>query len=813
MQASQQTMAQRLKAYAGQLPVAGIADSVVRSLRQVPRLVVTAPPGAGKSTLLPLALLDSLKEGRILMLEPRRLAARQIAERMASMLGERVGQTVGYRVRFESKVSGQTRIEVLTEGILARMMVDDPTLDGVAMVVFDEFHERSLASDLALALARETQRLVRPDMQLLIMSATIDATAICLAFDAPHIESKGRMHHVDIRHADDTDAARCAADVASAVMMAHRQHQGDILAFLPGQAEIVKCSELLGDRLGQTVVCRLYGMLPPEEQRRAIMPLDDGRRKVVLATPIAETSITIEGVRVVIDSGLCRTQVFDPRNALGRLETVRITMDMANQRSGRAGRVADGVCYRLWTKATELRMADTRRPEMADADLAPLLLTVAAWGEADVNRLPWLTPPPKANVATARRLLVMLKAFHDDGRLSRHGRQLAALPCHPRIAQMMLKATTDRQKALAADVAALLEEKDPTGADGSADINTRISLLRDMRRRRTTGRWSRIALVAEQYRRMAHVAEDNAQPDPYATGALIASAYPERIAMAAGHARYKLATGDMVMIDDADELSACPLLAVASMDKRIFLASPLTAEALADIAEWRDSIAWDSRQGRINAQRELRVGALVIDAKPIDNLQREAVVAVMCEAARKEALSMFDFNADVQRQQRRIAAVAEWHPDMLLPDVGTEALVARVGEWLPLYAGRATTSAELKKIDLTEVMWGLLSYEQQTAVERLAPLHIVLPSGRRAKVDYRQGAEAPVVSVRLQECFGLTDTPCVDGGSRRVLMELLSPGFKPVQLTQDLRSFWQTTYPEVRKELRRRYPKHDWRDV
>ena len=796
-----------------QLPVGDIVEKVNLSLGNVPRLVVTAPPGAGKSTLLPLTLLDSIADGKILMLEPRRLAARQIAERMASMLGERVGQTVGYRVRFESKVSSLTRIEVLTEGILARMMVDDPTLDGVAMVVFDEFHERSLASDLALALVREAQQLVRSDIRIVIMSATIDATAICRAFDAPHIESKGRMHNVDIRHADDTDAARCAADVASAVMMAHRQHQGDILAFLPGQAEIMKCGELLHDRLGETTVCPLYGMLPPEEQRRAIIPLENGGRKVVLATPIAETSITIEGVRVVVDSGLCRTQVFDPRNALSRLETVRITMDMAKQRSGRAGRVAEGVCYRLWTKATELRMDDCRSPEIADADLAPLLLTVAAWGEADVFRLPWLTPPPKASVAMARRLLVMLKAFDEEGKLSRHGRQLASLPCHPRIAQMMLKATTDQHKALAADVAALLEEKDPMGADNDADINTRISLLRDMRRSRKTGRWSRIALVAEQYRRMVHVAEDNSQPDPYVTGLLIASAYPERIAMAAGHTRYKLATGDTVMLDEADELSACPLLAVASLDKRIFLASPLSMDSLADIAEWRDNITWDSRQGRITAQRELRVGALVIDAKPIEDLQREAVVEVMCEAAQKDALSMFDFNADVQRQQRRIATVAAWHPDMLLPDVSTSGLIARVGEWLPLYAGKATTSAELKKINLADVIWGLLSYEQQTAVDRLAPTHIVMPSGRRAKVDYRQGAEAPVVSVRLQECFGLTDTPCVDGGSRPVLMELLSPGFKPVQLTQDLRSFWQNTYPEVRKELRRRYPKHDWRDV
>ena len=800
-----------LSPYIHQFPVGEVAADVIRSLAATPRIIVTAPPGAGKSTLLPLLLLQSMPEGKILMLEPRRIAARQIAERMASMIGEAVGKTVGYRMRFETKVSATTRIEVLTEGIMTRMLVDDPTLDGVGMVIFDEFHERSLTSDTALALVRESQQIIRPDLLMVIMSATIDASALCQALDAPLIESQGRMHEVTIHHLEEADQRNCADITASAIKKAHREEQGDILAFLPGKGEIMRCCELLGESLGSTHIYPLYGLLSSEEQRKAIMPSRPGERKVVLATPIAETSLTIEGVKTVIDSGLCKTLVYDPRNGMSHLETVRISLDMAKQRSGRAGRTTDGTCYRLWSKATELRMDDCRQPEIEQADLSSTLLDIAAWGEDDIMDMPWLTPPPSSHAMQARQLLTNLGALDHDGHITPHGCQLALLPCHPRIAQMLIMAEDNKTKALAADIAALLEEKDILTDDSDADINTRIELLRNARRKKQTGRWKRIADIAEQYRRLAKMQEDNTPPAHYATGCLIASAYPERVAQQTEDGKYKLASGDIVTLSDDDALKTCPLLAVASVASRIFLASPLKKEDIEHMSTWQDNISWDSKQGRAIAISQQRLGSLILATRPIQTPDSQtAITEAICQAAMKEGLSMFDFNDDVLRMQRRIAAVAAWHPDLSIPDISTPPLLSRAAEWLPLYIGKATTTAELKKINLCSVIWGLLSYDQQVTIDRMAPTHIQVPTGSRIRINYRTGAESPILSVRLQECFGLTATPTVDEGRRPVLMELLSPGFKPVQLTQDLASFWQTTYFEVRKELRRRYPKHYW---
>ena len=800
-----------LSPYIHQFPVGEVAADVIRSLAATPRIIVTAPPGAGKSTLLPLLLLQSMPEGKILMLEPRRIAARQIAERMASMIGEAVGKTVGYRMRFETKVSATTRIEVLTEGIMTRMLVDDPTLDGVGMVIFDEFHERSLTSDTALALVRESQQIIRPDLLMVIMSATIDASALCQALDAPLIESQGRMHEVTIHHLEEADQRNCADITASAIKKAHREEQGDILAFLPGKGEIMRCCELLGESLGSTHIYPLYGLLSSEEQRKAIMPSRPGERKVVLATPIAETSLTIEGVKTVIDSGLCKTLVYDPRNGMSHLETVRISLDMAKQRSGRAGRTTDGTCYRLWSKATELRMDDCRQPEIEHADLSSTLLDIAAWGEDDIMDMPWLTPPPSSHAMQARQLLTNLGALDHDGHITPHGRKLALLPCHPRIAQMLIMAEDNKTKALAADIAALLEEKDILTDDSDADINTRIELLRNARRKKQTGRWKRIADIAEQYRRLAKMQEDNTPPAHYATGCLIASAYPERVAQQTEDGKYKLASGDIVTLSDDDALKTCPLLAVASVASRIFLASPLKKEDIEHMSTWQDNISWDSKQGRAIAISQQRLGSLILATRPIQTPDSQtAITEAICQAAMKEGLSMFDFNDDVLRMQRRIAAVAAWHPDLSIPDISTPPLLSRAAEWLPLYIGKATTTAELKKINLCSVIWGLLSYDQQVTIDRMAPTHIQVPTGSRIRINYRTGAESPILSVRLQECFGLTATPTVDEGRRPVLMELLSPGFKPVQLTQDLASFWQTTYFEVRKELRRRYPKHYW---
>ena len=839
------------------LPASQIAVGVNEALHTNSSLVVTAPPGAGKSTLLPLTILSSLGEGeKILMLEPRRLAARQIAERMAQMLGEQVGETVGYRVRFESRVSKRTRIEVLTEGILTRMIVDDATLDGVSVVIFDEFHERSINSDLALALTRQAQQIIRPDLKIVIMSATIDTSNICAALQAPLIESEGRMFPVELHYADeDTDPRDIAAAAASTTIEAYKKYEGDILVFLPGQAEIERCYELLSNSQhlntsGGALVSSapttsqpittttphhltihpLYGNLSPEDQRRAIAPSAPGERKIVIATPIAETSITIEGVRVVIDAGLCRQVVFDARTGLSHLETVRISMDMATQRMGRAGRVAEGVCYRLWTKASEHLMAEQRKPEIEEADLAPMVLDTAAFGESDAEALPWLTMPPRAGVFKAKELLTALGAIDENGNITSIGKRMATLPCHPRIARMILATTNlttstshHNNTSLACDIAALLEEKDPLSESGGTDLTLRLSALRAARRKKQLGRWQRIAKIAAEYRRMAHTDEDNRDPAPTEAGQLVAYAYPERIAHSTNSiGGYRLASGANVQLDAADQQSAHSWLAIASLYSapgttgRVFLAAPIAPDDLEkEFVKEVDNIAWDTKQGCVVMQREQRIGKLMLSQKPIHDADKERLKGIVCEAMKKDGLTMMAWSEKaVEQVQRRVAQVAAWHPEMALPDVSTEHLLSTAADWLPFYleeGGRVKTSVqELRKLNLADIIWNFLPYEAQLEVDRLAPTHIEVPTGSHIRIDYRSGAEAPVLSVRLQECFGMERTPCVDDGRQPLLMELLSPGFKPVQLTQDLASFWQGTYFEVRKELRRRYPKHYW---
>jgi ATP-dependent helicase HrpB len=796
--------------YIHELPVGEIAAEVNAALRHKPRVVVTAPPGAGKSTLLPLTIMTDTPEGRILMLEPRRLAARQVAQRMSDMIDERVGQTVGYTIRFESRVSARTRIEVVTEGILQRMLVDDPTLDGISVVIFDEFHERSLYSDIAYALTLEAQRLIRPDLKIVIMSATIDTDYICRRFDAPLIESQGRAYDVEIIRAADSDATTCVADTAAAIRRALREQTGDILAFLPGQGEIMKCRDLLANLPSDIHICTLYGMLPFEEQRRTLALSPAGTRKIVLSTPIAETSLTIEGIRTVVDSGFSKGMVFDTRSGLSHLETMRISLDMARQRSGRAGRLSEGVCYRLWSNPVELRMKENRVPEIEEADLSSMVLDIAAWGESDVFALTWLTPPPRDKVFKARQLLCSLGAVNDKGEITPHGRKLARIPCHPRIAQMLTVADDNATKALGADIAAILDEKDPINDENDCDITTRIILLREARRRGNGGRFGRIIKIAEQYRRLVSAKEDNTIPDQTAIGALVALAYPERTAMMVADCRYRLANGDEVRINAEDALSSRKFLAIASLGKRIFLAAPVDEVVLRDMGTWNEKLHWDNKQGRVVARRELRLGALLLDTAVSDSIDRAQITEAICAAAVKDGRSMFDFTDDVARLIQRIETVAAWHPELDLPNVSVDRLLETSREWLPLYIGDAVTARELKRIDICQVIWGLLTYDRQQSVDAIAPSHYRLPNGRNVRLDYRIGADSPVLSARLEDCFGIRETPRVDNGTRPLLMELLSPGYKPVQLTKDIASFWNTTYHEVRKELRRRYPKHPW---
>lgn len=795
------------------LPAYSITEEVNKVLGNHSAVVITAPPGAGKSTVLPLTILEGMK-GKGIVLEPRRLAARQIAERMASLLDESVGETVGYRMRFETKVSPRTRLEVITEGILTRMLVSDPTLDGVDFVIFDEFHERSLASDTALALVREAQNMIRPDLKIIIMSATIDASSICTVLGAKLIESEGRMFPVTPIYIAPEHDIPTTDEVARLIIRAQREQDGDILVFLPGEAEIRRVAEALPN---DSTIMPLYSRLSPSEQRAAIAPSPDGSRKTVLATSIAETSLTIEGIKVVIDSGLCRTMIFDKRNGMSHLETVRISRDMATQRMGRAGRLSEGVCYRMWAQSAEHGMQECRRPEILDADLTSLVLDITAWGANNIEALPWLTLPPRGNVYQAQALLESLGAIR-NGSITELGKRMSRIPCHPRISRILV--ADDNLKSLACDIAALLEEKDPLShLTDDSDIFTRITNLRQARANGNLGHWSRIARISSEYCRMAHCKEDNTVPSQDEIGTLLALAYPERVGMALstpGH--FRLSSGDNAQVDINDTLSASKWIAVASLNAasgRIFLASPISKDALLLLTYDHTTVQWDSRTERIIAQRQKRIGNLVIDSQDIQSPDRGQIIEAVCKAVAKSGVSLLDFSDSVAALQRRIETVRNWHPELSLPDTSTENLLATADEWLPFYLEQVSGTIDkktLRSLDLSAIILGMLTYEQQLSLDRLAPTHITAPTGSRIRIDYRQGAEAPVVSVRLQECFGLTNTPTVNDGKQPLLMELLSPGFKPVQLTKDLRSFWQETYFEVRKELRRRYPKHSWPD-
>lgn len=803
------------------LPVVEIIDETNDKLSHSPSLIVNAPPGAGKSTLLPLAFLNQpwLKGQKIMMLEPRRLAARSIAERMADLLGEKVGETVGYRIRFENRTSENTKIEVVTEGILTRMLQSDNTLEGVGMVIFDEFHERSIHADVALALCREAQQILREDLRILIMSATLNMPQLTQLLKSEAVVSQGRQYPVDIKYEGDTDEFVMAEMCARTIQKAYTQHDGDILAFLPGQGEIHKTADLLKGKAAGARVHLLYGVLPQNKQRAAIMPDRNGQRKIVLATSIAETSLTIEGVKIVVDSGFGRHSQFDPASGLSRLETHRISRDSADQRAGRAGRLSPGVAYRLWSKVTHGRLSDHIIPEMEQADLASLVLEMAQWGITDIQQMTWLTPPPKGHLMQARDLLHQLEAL-ENGRITNHGKAMAKLPCHPRIAHMLILAEEQDQVALAADIAALIEERDPLGREAGSDINERIDALRTHRREQREGRkWARLAKIADQYRRLFDESEDNDHHDPYETGVLITYAYPERIAHArpGNNAQFQLSNGRIAAIGHRDDLAAEPWLAVCHVDARdglgkIHMASPLNPRDLAPLVKEKEVIEWDTEDGGLIANLNLCIGSIVLKSTPLPEPDLAHLQAAIIEAIKKEGRQLLNFDEEVEQLQARILSLRQWNPQSNWPEVSTDSLLITASEWLAPYLNEVRKSEDLKKLNIREIITYSLSIEQQDALKKLAPEKLEVPSGSKIKLMYRDNGEAPVLAVRIQEVFGLAETPKINNGQQPVLMHLLSPGFKPVQITADLKSFWNDAYFEVKKELKRRYPKHVWPD-
>lgn len=783
-------------------------------------VILQAPPGAGKSTVLPLKLLNEswLNGRKIVMLEPRRLAARSVALRMADMLNEEAGKTIGYRVRFESVVSSETRCEVVTEGILTRMIQSDNALEDVGMVIFDEFHERSIHADLALALCQQIQQILRNDLRILIMSATIDSERIADVLRAPVISSKGKQYPVSLRYVVPDKEVSIASSVLRVIRKALTEERGDVLVFLPGTGDIHRVMELLENGIDDVNIHPLYGDLSFKKQQEAIMPNPGGKRKVVLATSIAETSLTIEGVSIVIDSGFARVPKFDPRSGLTRLETARVTRDAADQRAGRAGRLGPGICYRLWPEASHQNLVATRQPEVLEADLAPMILELYNWGVKNVNDLSWLTPLPAGAVSQAMQLLQELGAIEQNTITSR-GKKMAELPTHPRISHMLLE--SGRMIGLATDVAALLEERDPLPKNGGVDLSVRVQLLRRWRSgERVAAEQSaldRIEKLAAAWRRLFKTRQDNSTTPDTEIGRLISEAYPERVARQQEKhgSRYKLANGRTVRLPDHDPLIRETWLAVAQLDSgftegKIFLAAPLSEEDLIHRATESEVVNWNAEKGMITAAMEKRIGNVVLASKPIVKVPQEIKIPILCDAVRDEGLELLNWDDEHREWQARVLSLRHWRKEEDWPDVSDEHLIHTVHDWLAPYLNDVTKRQDFQRLDLSNILIGILPWNLSKDLDKLTPTRIQVPSGSMIKIKYFPTGAPPVMEVRLQEVFGLLETPTVNEGRNKILLHLLSPGFKPVQVTQDLKSFWQTTYHEVRKELRMRYPKHHW---
>jgi len=830
------------------LPILDALPELAEALSSATQAVLEAPPGAGKSTVVPLALLDApwRGDGRILMLEPRRIAARAVAERMASTLGERAGERVGFRTRLETRVGPGTRIEVVTEGILTRMLQHDPALEGVACVIFDEFHERGLQADIGLVLALECQRHLRPELRLLVMSATLDGEALLRTMgNARLVRSSGRMFEVETIHvatppgapaaALPTQGPALAARVAGRIVTALAAQEGDLLAFLPGAAEIRRVVETLGEQLpsDRVALLPLYGDLPSDAQDAVLRPDARGRRKVIVATNIAETSLTIDGVRIVVDSGLERRNRFDPATGMSRLETVRISRASADQRRGRAGRTAPGVCHRLWSESVHFSLLPQTPPEILEADLAPLALELACWGTEDASSLTWLDPPPAAALSQARALLTRLEALDESGRVTALGRGMAALGAHPRLAHLVLRAAGLGLAPLGCAIAALLSERDPlrsrTGP-ADPDLRSRLDALRSgalphghSSDRGTLARIDRIAKQIE--RQLAQLRpraanRDQAIDESDAAGLLLAFAYPDRIGRSRGGAggRYVLAGGRGATLPGPSALARSEYLVVAALDAgereaRIQLAAPLDP-ALVErhfgaLVEEKNLVEWDPRREVVVARRVRRLGDLVIAEEPLRG-STAGTTAAMIDGIRALGLGCLPWTRELEQWRARVAFARAHDPQNAeaWPVVSDAALLRTLHTWLAPWLDGITRREQLARVDLRAALLGMLEWNAQRRLDAFAPTHLPVPSGSRIAIDYASGV--PTLAVRLQEVFGLTESPRVAEGRVPVTMELLSPARRPVQVTRDLESFWSRGYHEVRRELKGRYPKHYW---
>ncbi|WP_313003831.1 ATP-dependent helicase HrpB [Pseudomonas sp.] len=820
------------------LPIDDVLPALREALASRHEAVLEAPPGAGKTTRVPLALLNEawLAGQTIVMLEPRRLAARAAAERLASELGEQVGETVGYRIRLDSKVGPKTRIEVVTEGILTRRLQDDPALDGVGLLIFDEFHERSLDADLALALSLNGRELFRAEqpLKILVMSATLEGERLAsLLDDAPILRSEGRMYPVTMRWGRPFQPGEYIDQrVTQTVLEALHDETGSLLVFLPGQAEIRRVHQQLADVIGgrkDVLLCPLHGELDLNAQRAAIDPAPPGQRKVVLATNIAETSLTINGVRVVIDAGLARVPRFDPGSGMTRLDTQRISKASATQRAGRAGRLEPGVCYRLWSQDQHEQLAAYGCAEILSADLASLALQLGRWGVTP-GELVWLDVPPAAAYAQAQDLLQRLGALQGDT-LTAHGQAMAELPAHPRIAHLLLRGQALGLAAMACDVAALLGERDILRGAG-ADLHSRLVLLSGEERagRGAQGGVQRARQLARQYRGYLRGKPSEPVSDPAHPrwlGALLALAYPDRVAQQRrdGGAEYRLANGRAALFAEADSLMKHEWIVIADLgsrqgqrEERIYLAADfdpaLFDSVLAEQVRSVDQLDWDEREGVLRAERQRKVGELILSREPLTGLDENARSQALVNLVRRKGLELLPWTPELRQWQARVALLRQLdlntQDDSQWPDVSDAALLNTLEDWLMPYLGKVSRLSHFANLDLSSIVRNLLPWPLPQKLDELAPHHLSVPSGSSIRLDYSE--HPPILAVRLQELFGLADTPRIAGGRQVVKLHLLSPARRPVQVTQDLANFWRSTYAEVKKDLKGRYPKHYWPD-
>jgi len=805
------------------LPINNIIPDLLNTLESQTTILLQAPPGAGKTTRVPLALMDApWREGRkILMLEPRRLAARSAARYMAGQMGEKPGQAVGYRTRLDTRVTSATVIEVVTEGILTRLIQNDPALEDYAVVIFDEFHERSLQADLGLALVREARQALREDLRIIVMSATLDTAPIArLLGDVPVLSSDGRAFPVEVAYRPIPRNGRIEQQVVSVIHEALADQSGSLLVFLPGAGEIRRVERQLQNQTGNDViVAPLYGNLKSEEQDRAIAPAPEGYRKVVLATAIAESSLTIEGVRVVIDSGQQRRAVFDANSGMTRLVTGWVSKASAEQRKGRAGRIEPGACYRLWSESAQFGLAEFTPPEIQEADLAPLVLELAQWGARSPDQLDWIDPPPAAHWQQAVALLQWLDMLDADSAITEHGKAARDMGVHPRLAHMILRGRDIGHGYLAAELAALLEERDLAGRSAGADMQERVRMLRGSGPRQGVDTARVISITKSVSRLAAGLERPQAMPSEDEVGRVLAQAYPDRIARKRrGEApRYQLSNGRGAALRSDDRLARYEWLVAAELDGKareatIYLAAPVTPAVLEQdlfghIEEYEEAV-WDERRGTVVARRVRKLGQLELEETALPAPSPELVQQGLLAAVRKKGLGSLPWTPAAEQWLARVTLLAEYFPGEW-PTVSERWLTDNLDTWLGPFLAGMTHWRDLDKLNLSQALASLLEYPQQQALEELAPPRLTIPTGQSVALDYT-AENGPVLAAKLQALFGWTKTPTVAGGQVPVVIHLLSPAQRPLAVTADLASFWQNAYPEVRKDMRGRYPKHPW---